>query len=307
MAVSKNGVTQVCNRDTRFIESCLGLMFAKGLIVSPVVQNASESTEIINQTIADWRESSEKKEHFVIWMLNEAKQRLLPLQELDWIKGNDRACYWFWLSLLKSNFFAHPSYPILLVPNSNEFQLARSYKQLNLNLMPSSTKERFGEIVKFLDRGAQPLEWQRNLISFYKPLWGFIYTARKPLTWLKRSEEDQCRWAWEYLKKASHELNNPILQDINPVGLGELYLAIYAVFDTWAGTNDSKRLLLNDFNKAWQQKKHRDNRQGKKACNLVLREEVKRKLDEMAGKRGMKLNQLVEELIEEGYDRMDNL
>ncbi|AJP45448.1 hypothetical protein EP12_19825 [Alteromonas australica] len=55
---------------------------------------------------------------------------------------------------------------------------------------------------------------------------------------------------------------------------------------------------MNDFNRAWQQKKHRDNRQGKKACNLVLREEVKQKLDAMAAARGMKLNQLVETLIE---------
>lgn len=81
-----------------------------------------------------------------------------------------------------------------------------------------------------------------------------------------------------------------------------MYLAIFAAFDTWDAIPNLKRLFLNDFNKAWQQKKHRDNRQGKKVCNLVLREEVKEMLDEMAASRGIRLNQLVEALIEREYE-----
>lgn len=310
MAIHINEIAQINSNDSRLIESCLRLMCTKGFTVPLTVSSASEGAAQINQVIANWSEKVEEKKQFVRWMLEEAKQKLLPLSELDWIKGNDRICYWVWLHLLRSQYFAHPLHPTLPVPVPvpvpGDILIANTYNQLNLALQPTSTKARFNEIVKYLDRVGQPLEWQRNLIIELKLLCKNIFAVRKPLQWLKNEDEEQCWWAWEYLNKVSNAPNRPIVRDIYPMDLKELYLAIYAAIDAWVTNEDSMRLFLSDFNKAWQQKRHRDNRQDKKACNLVLREEVKKKLDEMAKKRGMKLNQLVEMLIEQDYERLNS-
>lgn len=301
MAFRINGVIPVFSSDIRFVESCLRVLSASNFKVPVTVCSASDGTKIINQTIADWQESTAKKDDFVGWLQKEAKEILLPLRELDWIKGHDRTCYWAWLQVSRLQFFAYPSHP-MAHPMNTPAMFAFKYNQLGLKHMPSSTKERFNELVKFLDRVNQPLEWQRNLIANMKSQWEMIFTARKPIPWLQKGDEEQCRWAWEFLKRASIQDNRPMVSDINPVGVSELYHAIYAALDGWLTFPDSKRLFLSDFNKAWQQKKHRDNRQGKKVCNFVLHTEVKQKLDEMAERRGVTLNHLVESLIEAEYN-----
>ncbi|MBO2660794.1 hypothetical protein [Shewanella algae] len=303
MAFRINGVLPIESSDLRFVESCLRLLSAKNFEVPISVNTATEGAQKINQALADWQESTAKKDDFVGWLQKEAKEILLPLHELDWIKGHDRTCYWAWLQVSRFQFFASPSHPVT-PPMNSQVVLAFKYDQLGLKHMPSNTKERFDELVKFLDRVNQPLEWQRTLIADMKSQWEKIFTARKPLPWLQKGDEEQCRWAWEFLKKASIQVNRPTVSDISPVGVSELYHAIYAALDGWPAFADSKRLFLSDFNKAWQQKKHRDNREGKKVCNFVLRNEVKQKLDEMAAKRGVTLNHFVESLIETEFNKV---
>ncbi|BDM66078.1 hypothetical protein NFHSH190041_35300 [Shewanella sp. NFH-SH190041] len=301
-------------------------MNASGLTVPFTAQSASESTDIINQVIHAWQESTEKKDSFVEWLVDEAKQKLLPLSELDWLKGNDRACYWVWLTLVRGGVYGlsvsglqefvrpavlpHIDYSryALQLNTSNPLNSAPSqpqvppYDKLGLKLQTSSTMDRFEEVVKFFDRSGQSLGWQLDLVNRLESNWGRIFSARKPLSWLQSNDEMQCRWAWEYLTRPSFDQNLPSVSYLHPTGTVEMYLAIFAAFDTWDAIPNLKRLFLNDFNKAWQQKKHRDNRQGKKVCNLVLREEVKEMLDEMAASRGIRLNQLVEALIEREYE-----
>jgi hypothetical protein len=227
----------------------------------------------------------------------------LPLAELDWIKKDERACYFVWLSVKTLSFNTSPAYPVDLVMENQPENFVANYVHLDLKANPSSSKERFNEIVRFIDRVFQPLEWQKDLIEYFKQRWSVIYTSRKQLSWLNNKDEDQCRWAWEYINKPKLTgfRSTPKTYQLNPTGCNEMYLAIFAALDTWNVHSDSQRLFLLDFNKAWQQKKHRDSRQGKKACNLVLREEVKQKLDELASSRGLKLNQIVEELIEKEH------
>lgn len=226
----------------------------------------------------------------------EAEQNLLPLDELAWFKDEERTCYWVWVTVANSRYLASPDRPVAQYRENQ--RCAMSYHELQLKTNPSSSKERFGELVKFFDRVDQPLKWQQDLLSSLKNDWTRIYTARKPFTWLEKNNEEQIRWAWEYLNKDNYVFNKPRIYRLYPTCIKEMYLAIYAAFDSWDERFQLKRLFLNDFNKAWQQKKHRDSRQGKKVCNLVLREEVKQKLDDMAAARGMKLNQFVETLIE---------
>lgn len=296
--IKVKGVSQVSGRDYRLAESCLRVMSSKGFQVPQIASSGAEAANLINQTIASQDWSNEEKDKSIRLLLDEAKQGLLPLGELGWIEGSDRASYWVWVTLSRYQFYAAPNPPVFQPAQGQQPLLTLQYNQLNLKASPSSSQERFEEVVRFFDRVNQPLDWQQALVAHLKFQWAQIFNSRKPFSWLKPDDEDQIRWAWEYLSKPKLGASRPSVFAFTPTGPIEMYLAIYAAFDSWDAAPDSKRLFLNDFNKAWQQKKHRDSRQGKKVCNLVLREEVKQKLDDMAAARGMKLNQLVETLIE---------
>ncbi|WP_281213657.1 hypothetical protein [Shewanella insulae] len=302
--IKVKGVSQVSGRDYRLAESCLRVMSSKGFQVPQIASSGAEAAKLINQAIASQDWSNEEKDKAVRLLLDEAKQSLLPLGELDWIQSSDRASYWVWVTLSRYQFCAAPNPPVFQPVQGQQPLLTLQYNQLNLKASPSSSKERFEEVVKFFDRVAQPIDWQRALVAHLKFQWSQIFSVRKPFSWLKQDNEEQIRWAWEYLSKMNWGTSKPSVVGFSPTGCQEMYLAIYAAFDSWDAAPDSRRLFLSDFNKAWQQKKHRDSRQGKKACNLVLREEVKQKLDDMAAARGMKLNQFVEALIESEHAKM---
>lgn len=290
--------------DRRVVEACLRKINAEGLSDLSVISSVNEGASIINHAInaQDW--IPQTKKNYADQLTAEVKQILIPLEELDWFRKDERACCWVWGKIVNSQFTSAPNHPFFQLNTNQPAHHALNYGQLNLKSVTSSSKERFEEVVKYLDRCCQPLEWQKDLIASMKSFWSQIYTARKPFSWLKQDNEEQIRWAWEYLCKPSL-VNKPYSNNFNPTGYREMYLMIYAAFDLWDVPPDSKRLFIGDFNKAWQQKKHRDNRQGKKVCNLVLREDVKKKLDDMAAARNMKLNQFVETLIENEYVKVN--
>lgn len=295
---------QIPGNDPRLVESCVVVMrkYNQYALVdgSTAVERARQVSEaLINM---NWNKQGIKQ------LVLEAKQRLLPLHELDWIKDNERACYFVWATLRNEQFLKAPTSPIQIFGSElskllqNE-ELASSYIELNLKINPSNSKERYEAITNFFDRGGEPLDWQRNLIGYLKSQWSYIFKGRKPFHWLSPDDKEQLDWAWEYIGKLrnSNENERPSLSSLQAIGYQEMYLAIYAAYDTWKVDHSTKRLFLNDFNKAWHQKKHRDNRKGKKVCNFVLKEKTKEHLDELASKSGKKLNQLIEELIEREY------
>ncbi|QEW05862.1 hypothetical protein [Nitrincola iocasae] len=299
------GVKLIPGDDKRLVESCLRALAGRNIEVpTTIVDIGQEGANIINRIIAYMEYDTAQKNHIVDDLLTSAGQSLLPQKELSWLQDNERACFWFWGVISKSHFFASPDHPTTQPFRGQQVSVTTPYKNLKLKSSPASSNERFEEIIKFFDRVGQPMEWQRLLIDELKKRWAYIYNARNPFSWLKQDDAEQCAWAWDYISHRNTPVrydNSPATSEFSPVNLKEKYLSIYAVYDCWETQPDSKKLFCHNFNKAWHQKKLRDSRQGKKVCNLVLREDVKRKLDQMAHDQNMTLNRMVESLIENEY------
>lgn len=320
------GVSQIEGKERRFIESCFRVLHLQGVQLPLSFETPTEGAEIVNQVIASLEGTPEKKEQMVQSLITEAKQELLPLDEFTWFKDDERACYFVWASIYLKSYYSAPNHPTnatqLQSSTYNPYyfdpsnptatappptpQYALSYSQLGLKNNLSNSMERFGEVVKYFDRVRQPRKWKLDLIAHLKGIWGHIFSSRKPFSWLEKDNEEQCRWAWDYIKKIDWDNSKPMTYRFSPTSTAEIYLTIYAVYDTWSEETNSKRLFSIDFNKAWQQKKHRDSRQGKKACSLVLHEDIKLKLDELAKTRKVTLSQLVEQLIEKEHRLKDS-
>ena len=260
----------------------------------PIPIQAQTSAEIcskINSVLDDCNWGGASRSRFVEVMEQVCSAQILLDQHFDWFKKNDRACYWMWGSVrlaqnqtLGLQEVTHP--PIYL------------YQQIVSNQNPSSTKERYECVVEFFDRWNQHLDFKMSFLQQLKANWGVLNANPPPFKWLSE-DDDQCRWASEYLMKSNIPTGL-----FNPVDIRELYRAVIAAFDLWSAPPDSKKLFLQNINKAWSQKKHRDTLVGKKSLNTYLKEDTKQKLNELSELKGRKIHEVLEELIVREYEKL---
>ncbi len=98
----------------------------------------------------------------------------------------------------------------------------------------------------------------------------------------------------------SHALNY-----ITPISAHEKYESIIAIFDFWFTHIEAKKLFLVNINKAWNQKKHREEVKNKKnALNTYINKDAKKCLDELTKIHNKKINEMIEFLI---YKELENL
>lgn len=238
---------------------------------------------------------SSNRERFVENMELACARQLIHISNFEWVKDNDRACYWLWLKVRTA------TEPELLAdyenidPRSNLFV----YDELNLNISPSSIEERYNCIVSFFDSWRSDPSYKTLFLDNQRNQWGCILRLQRPFKWLDADNEQQCLWAWEQLSKRGIPT-----QHINFITSKEIYHAVFAAFDAWqAHSFDSKELFLTKINKAWSQKKYRDNLEGKKPLNTYLNEETKHKLDVLSAKNRRKIHEMLEYIIIDAYDR----
>ncbi|MFA0046107.1 hypothetical protein AB4351_05205 [Vibrio sp. 10N.261.51.F11] len=274
-------------------------LFKNNPLQRPKPATVSEAILIVNQTIDGMYEYGVKKEDCAQELKDKALQYLLPLDEFDWLKVDERCNYWAWVYIAIDQSLS------LQVPGSYPApQFGKFYNACGLNPMPSSSKERHTEIVRFFDMGNWTIEAQRQQLATMKQIWQSIFIAPKPLRWLNPKDEEQCVWAWGYFTsyfQNSNTTSSPPILGVFPQNAKERYLALCASFDAWYASAESKKLFLININKAWHQKKHRDNMKGRKACSFVLQDNVKSQLDELALKDGKNKNEYIEKLILNAY------
>ncbi|TKB56303.1 hypothetical protein [Ferrimonas aestuarii] len=298
-------LVSVVGYNRRVVESCLAILRKNKCIEFVSIDTTAAGLSIIRSHFHKMVALDDKRKlRLLRELVLEAKDSLVPIDKFKWIECSDRAIYWVWMTVAHSSYKPSPFMPCAEL-NVAEYELDLvSYKNHGLKMIISSSKDRFKELVRFFDRVNQPLGWKLDLIDELSREWAKIYSDKKPFSWLKEDDEEQCRWAFDYIKSYGGKQGlhqKPVLPPTQPVELKEMYLSIYAAFDAWNCIPDLKKMFAQSFNRAWQQKKLRDNRKGKKACSFVIREDAKSKLDEMAKAQGIHINQLVEKLIDDSY------
>lgn len=233
---------------------------------------------------------------------------MIPLDEFNWVKTSERGCYWLWGCL---RFSLHDFTDVVQNSISPDNAKSSLYEFFKLNCTPTNTSERFELILEFFDRLRPNGFYDKiNFLHKSKSEWQDKYLSSDVLKWLEKDNFAQCDWVWDYFLKAqkSDDLiafwdgsaRSPA-QFLKPLTSDDKYLAIYASYDLWDAHKDTKTLFLKNINKAWSQKKLRDNREGKKSLNTYLRSEVKDQLDELSRCYEKSKQVVLEMLIENEY------
>jgi hypothetical protein len=234
---------------------------------------------------------------------------ILPISHFDWLKEDKRAAFWLWAYINQTQD------NMLGVPTTNN-TLDNMYNKLGLSNSPCNHQERLSLIISFMDRFPvlpQAIGFKESLLEKFKEKWKCVYAQPIPLKWLP-DEEASVQWAWESLQKHFSNISgtsSPMFLStlklthwFTPYNHDERLLAVRAALDLWVDTPDSKRLFLLNLNKAWNQRKLRQQRTDKKAVNTYLRNETKAHLDSLAAHYNMRISDVLEMLIKERHQQI---
>ncbi|EFB5188758.1 hypothetical protein ABGK91_004390 [Escherichia albertii] len=256
-------------------------------------------------------------------------KEIIPLHEFGWVYNDERAAFWLCAYLeycTYSQMLVDYDLTYLSKRLSGEIQQYHNeYIYLGFHEIPYNHNDRVERIIHFFDTlndifyiqdkadiAFCPLP-KKHIIANFKNKWGQIYQNPVPVKWLP-DQEDAVSWAWNFIKKhfsnyvpmswEPHYSTYQFVQNTTPFNHANKLLAVRAVFDLWEINNDSKKLLLMNLNKAWNQKKLRETRVDKKALNTYLKIKTKMQLDELAEHYDMRISDTLEKLITQHYRQL---
>jgi hypothetical protein len=305
-------------RTARFVINYLKGSGIHTLGISLYTTDLSSIEEQINNVLCD---PAHGGDHLKV---EEIKKRIdlhmLPDTYFSWLKDNVRAVYWIWGKLY------HRKEDKIL---SECIGLLQRNKLLTLKMLPAeepipSHSGRFQAITLLFDvESGLSLDQKVKMLSGFYDEWVKNISSKKILTWLDVKNADMCTWAYNYIKNYRAEIGcdeeKVNIKDLfntesipleslgmwneipTPEGHEETVHSIFFIYDLWNASPERKKLFLIEINKAWNQKKVRDNRKGKKTLNTHINIDTKAKLDFLADKYNMKINQVIEMLIIDKY------
>lgn len=310
----ENGRHQLIkSRDLRVCSFYAGWLGVNNIInTSDIPHQDAESCRLaLNKLINQFIPNAEQQARLFSDMETARDENILPLESFDWLKQDERATFWLWAYICKAG-----DYELGIDPPANAEFGKNWYQRINLSLSPTSHQERMHILIAFFDNiyiSTPPVNHlKKQVLDKLKDRWKIIYSRPLPLKWLS-NEEDAVLWAWNNLQKVQQEkvgnigglymsLSTPGLTTwFTPLSHSERYLALRAALDLWDDAPDTKRLFLLNLNKAWNQQKLRQSRTDKKALNTYLKNETKMRLDFLAERSGVRISDMLENLINDHY------
>ncbi|WP_131825489.1 hypothetical protein [Salinivibrio kushneri] len=220
---------------------------------------------------------------------------------LDWVKeAEPRFLYWALIFMKKHKKDIHGalSRPMLIDrPNRVGRKIKTiSEKELNdLSLDIKRIREEIENSFIFSEMSNTEVEDVNKLLV---EEWLEIESDKRIVKWIT-DNEIQIEWAWDYLTY-QHFFRDRLLRFL---AKSDKKQALITGFDLLSENLDKKDLLILNMKRAWSQKKFRDKKSGKKPYSISLTETAKGMLDELADRKGMRINELVETLIREEGER----
>jgi hypothetical protein len=265
-----------------------------------------EITKIANAKNSDEINKHKYKYNFINGMINEFNENQLSTSELIWLsEKNERLCNWAWC-FINTYIDRKNTFIDYIDPNKLERYKAIDLIQ-HLSIEPikkdhSNCQQRIEAIKLSFKNGTADKKEQQEIIKLIIKLWENVSKFEIINEWLDTSNPKQINWTWSYL---NNEKNRRTFRSWTPIKNEDKAAAIIAAVDVGMFENqDRTELVLFNMKKAWSQKKFRDKNDGKKVCSMYMDVETKTKLNSLAKLKGLKLNETIEQLIQNEFEKL---
>ncbi|EIT0365503.1 hypothetical protein L1H67_003918, partial [Salmonella enterica] len=224
----------------------------------------------------------------------EVEGKLIPFSELEWIDCERSLSFVANYIHAEYKLYANNNTPSLLDITLPEWSLDSgkggvNYDGLILLIDHQCRVSSFNHIRSNLERLRN--SWLRIQKKFGNPFW--FSSARYDAKCLA-----DYQWVMSYFDK-----NKMINGNVDFWFEKNLNLKVHSIFDQWVENKSDAEgeLFIIKTKKAWGQKKFRDSVANKKVLNTYISKDSKRQLDYLASQNEMKINELIEMLINDAY------
>lgn len=202
-------------------------------------------------------------------IFNSVGESFLPDVEFDWIGGGER---------------------------QNEFVLKDMISRLGWVTLHNSLVGR-ERTIAMVDASPVSFSSKKFALTCAKNAWAQHIESDRFFRWFgARDEEVRCKFLWDWLSK------NRLDYVRNKIPFTEVGSALL-FFDRLLVSASERELIADKVKKAFSLRKHRDNQNGKKQCNLMLHERTINMLEKMAGTYGLSKAEVLEILIQDEWSR----
>ncbi|WP_052708055.1 hypothetical protein [Salinivibrio sp. KP-1] len=253
--------------------------------------------EEADEKIASTREYSDLAKKMKKAFINSRKEN----GDLDWIKeAEPRFLYWALVFMKKHRKDIHGALSRNMLIDLHDREERKtttiSGKELNeLSLDIKRIREEIENCFVFSEMSNKKVGRVNKLLV---QEWREIESDKRIVKWIT-DNEIQIDWAWDYLT-SQYFFSGRLLRFL---AKSDKKQALITGFDLLSENLDKKNLLILNMKRAWSQKKFRDKKNGKKPYSISLTKTAKTMLDELADRKGMRINELVETLIREEGER----
>ncbi|HCT7900807.1 TPA: hypothetical protein OT849_004912 [Enterobacter cloacae] len=224
----------------------------------------------------------------------EVEGKLIPFSELEWIDCERSLSFVANYIHAEYKLYANNNNPSLLDIDLPEWSLGSdkggvNYEGLILLIDYQCRVSSFNHIRSNLERLKR--SWLRIQKKFSNPFW--FSSTRHDAKYLA-----DYQWVMSYFDK-----NKMINGNVDFWFVKSMNLKIHSIFDQWVENKSDPEveLFIIKIKKAWSQKKFRDGVANKKVLNTYISKSSKRQLDYLTSKNEMKINELIEMLINDAY------
>lgn len=224
----------------------------------------------------------------------EVEGKLIPFSELEWIDCERSLSFVANYIYAEYKLYTNNNNPSLLDIDLPEWSLGSdkggvNYEGLILLIDYQCRVSSFNHIRSSLERLKR--SWLRIQKKFSNPFW--FSSTRHDAKYLA-----DYQWVMSYFDK-----NKMINGNVDFWFVKSMNLKIHSIFDQWIENKSDPEveLFIIKIKKAWSQKKFRDGIANKKVLNTYISKGSKRQLDYLTSKNEMKINELIEMLINDAY------
>ncbi|EHQ1051619.1 hypothetical protein KQL11_004817 [Salmonella enterica] len=232
---------------------------------------------------------------FIVKMIDYFNDEKSLIDDIQFIRDNEITTMFAWLYIQQCHVRERRTI--------GKVQRIPLYNDMRLPSQSESHHERYEDICDYFYSGYLSKKEKISIIDSIQNTHSKIRGKIIPLHWLDERNDEQCKWACDYiLQKYKPEC---IYVDI-PDNTHERYLLTHGLFSLMVAIEHESewRLFLTDINRAWSQKKHRASKKEQSPLNTYLDKKTKDKLKVLCVKEGVSIQTMLSHLIINEYDKM---